>query len=78
MAALLHTLLQPSTASKASRAMELQPEATRKKMKNAMRVVALAVPIFSTSLPASVFMYWTGERQLCLGWGSGSMRWQGG
>lgn len=38
-----------------------QPEATRKKMKNAMRVVALAVPLVSTSLPASVFMYWTGE-----------------
>lgn len=30
-------------------------------MKNAMRVVALAVPLVSTSLPASVFMYWTGE-----------------
>ncbi len=38
----------------------MQPEATRKKMKNAMRVVALAVPLLSTSLPASVFMYWTG------------------
>lgn len=38
-----------------------QPEGTKKKMKNAMRVVALAVPLLSTTLPASVFMYWTGE-----------------
>lgn len=29
-------------------------------MKTMMRVVALAVPFVSTSLPASVFMYWTG------------------
>ena len=33
-------------------------------MKNAMRVVALAVPLLSTTLPASVFMYWTGEGPL--------------
>ena len=41
--------------------MEGQPEATRKRMKAVMRVVALAVPFLSTTLPASVFMYWTGE-----------------
>ncbi|PSC71648.1 mitochondrial inner membrane OXA1 [Micractinium conductrix] len=39
--------------------MEGQPEATRKRMKAVMRVVALAVPFLSTTLPASVFMYWT-------------------
>lgn len=47
--------------------MEGQPEATRKKMKNAMRVVALAVPLVSTSLPASVFMYWTASNVFSLG-----------
>lgn len=30
-------------------------------MKNAMRVVAVAIPLMSTALPGSVFMYWTGE-----------------
>ncbi|KAL4457833.1 hypothetical protein ABPG75_012698 [Micractinium tetrahymenae] len=39
--------------------MEGQPEETKKKMKTVMRVVALAVPILSTTIPASVFMYWT-------------------
>ncbi|PRW56043.1 mitochondrial inner membrane OXA1 [Chlorella sorokiniana] len=47
--------------------MEGQPEATRKKMKNAMRVVALAVPLVSTSMPASVFMYWTASNVFSLG-----------
>ncbi len=39
----------------------LQPEETKQKMKNVMRFVALIVPVVSYSLPASVFMYWTGE-----------------
>lgn len=39
--------------------MEGQPEETKKKMKNVMRFVALLVPVLSTTIPASVFMYWT-------------------
>lgn len=31
-------------------------------MKNVMRFVALLVPVLSTTIPASVFMYWTGRR----------------
>lgn len=41
--------------------MQGQPEEMQKKMKTMMRVVALAVPLVSASLPASVFMYWSGE-----------------
>lgn len=46
--------------------MEGQPEETRKRMKNIMRVVALAVPLVSTAIPASVFMYWTASNTFSL------------
>lgn len=39
--------------------MEGQTDEMRTRMKNVMRVVALSVPLVSTALPASVFMYWT-------------------
>lgn len=39
--------------------MEGQAEDMKKKMKNLMRVVAVAIVPFTLSMPAGVFMYWT-------------------
>ncbi|KAI3436771.1 hypothetical protein D9Q98_006183 [Chlorella vulgaris] len=46
--------------------MQGQPEEMQKKMKTMMRVVALAVPLVSASLPASVFMYWSASNVFSL------------
>ena len=44
----------------------VQPEATKRRMKNVMRFISVAIVPMTLDLPAAVFMYWTASNAFSL------------